>query len=640
MDESIMYFAIGFLAAALSLLVVVPLVHGRAVRLATRRLEDAIPPSVAELLADKDVLRAKSPTLARRLEIMVEEFKTSSTSQLAELARREAETNQLKLELGALRDQLRATEEQCAANAIAVQQTERALSDKELELAQAMGQLDERSTLANVQRTEISALEIQVETLNEALDGSRFKLKAVEGSRDAERMEFEATAQNLMDARRQAERALSDKQSQIAQLLRQLNERSILAHTQKVEIIAFETQVEAMKQSLEGARNELKALEDRQDAERMELHAATQKLMEDRLEAARALSDKESELARLMGEVKERSSLGDAQRAEIVALKTEVEAMEQALDETRSELKAIEVRRDAERMELEVAIDDAERNLCAKESDLAEANAKLDERSVLADAQKSEIRALKAHVEALQEALDGSRNEFKAAEDRRDAERLELEAAAQKLMDERQEAERALSAKKSELAQLTVQLDARSTLADAQMAEIVTLKTDIETMKQALEEATTELTAIKDCRGPERIEDEGAAEKLMEERGEFEQFKRRVAELVQQLMAQTAEDKIRAEDLENRLIEQSRLLEESAANLGHLRGEIEIACRAEADLRNTIIEIEGRANTAIQNLKSESAKLQAALDRANGERMRLTHEVAKLKRQAEENWAA
>ena len=100
-------------------------------------------------------------------------------------------------------------------------------------------------------------------------------------------------------------------------------------------------------------------------------------------------------------------------------------------------------------------------------------------------------------------------------------------------------------------------------------------------------------------------------EELIKERGEFEAFRRRVAELVQQLMAQTAEDKIRAEDLENRLVEQSRLLNESAVELEHLRGEIEIACKAEADLRRSTIEIEGRANTAIQNLKSETAKLQA-----------------------------
>ncbi len=53
MIESFMYFGIGFLLAALSVLVVVPLVHGRAVRLTTRRLEEAIPSSMAESLCSR-----------------------------------------------------------------------------------------------------------------------------------------------------------------------------------------------------------------------------------------------------------------------------------------------------------------------------------------------------------------------------------------------------------------------------------------------------------------------------------------------------------------------------------------------------------------------------------------------------------
>ncbi len=56
-----MYFGIGFFFAALSVLVVVPLVHGRAVRLTTRRLEGAIPSSVAETLAHKDLCAPISP---------------------------------------------------------------------------------------------------------------------------------------------------------------------------------------------------------------------------------------------------------------------------------------------------------------------------------------------------------------------------------------------------------------------------------------------------------------------------------------------------------------------------------------------------------------------------------------------------
>jgi hypothetical protein len=44
-----MYFGIGFFLAALSVLIVAPLVHDRAVRLTMRRLEATIPLSMAEL---------------------------------------------------------------------------------------------------------------------------------------------------------------------------------------------------------------------------------------------------------------------------------------------------------------------------------------------------------------------------------------------------------------------------------------------------------------------------------------------------------------------------------------------------------------------------------------------------------------
>ncbi len=56
MVEPIMYLAIGFLLSMLCGLAIVPLVHNRAVRLTTRRLEAATPLSMAEIQADKDQL--------------------------------------------------------------------------------------------------------------------------------------------------------------------------------------------------------------------------------------------------------------------------------------------------------------------------------------------------------------------------------------------------------------------------------------------------------------------------------------------------------------------------------------------------------------------------------------------------------
>jgi hypothetical protein len=130
----------------------------------------------------------------------------------------------------------------------------------------------------------------------------------------------------------------------------------------------------------------------------------------------------------------------------------------------------------------------------------------------------------------------------------------------------------------------------------------------------------------------------------MEERSRFENFHRRVTELVQQVTAQRTEDQVLhwrvREEMENRLIEQSRFLNESESELIHLRREIEIARKAEDDLRVAMIEIDGRANAATQDLIAEKAKLQAALDRANGDRARLVHELANLKRQADQARAA
>jgi hypothetical protein len=76
-------------------------------------------------------------------------------------------------------------------------------------------------------------------------------------------------------------------------------------------------------------------------------------------------------------------------------------------------------------------------------------------------------------------------------------------------------------------------------------------------------------------------------------------------------------------------------LNESKSEVRHLRGEIENALKAEADLHSVVAEIHGRAHAATQNLEAEKAKLQAALDRANGERVRLAYDLANMKRRAD-----
>jgi chromosome segregation ATPase len=179
MIEPIMYFGIGFLVAALIGLIVVPLVHNRAVRLTMRRLEAATPLSMAEIQADKDQLRAEFAMSTRRLEMSVEQLKMKSTGQLAELGKKSDAINRLKIELGektatifaleardkALRDQLRATEEEFAVKTNTMLEAQRALTEKEAELARFMSQYDEKSSLADSQRVEIVAFKEHVDAL-------------------------------------------------------------------------------------------------------------------------------------------------------------------------------------------------------------------------------------------------------------------------------------------------------------------------------------------------------------------------------------------------------------------------------------------------------------------------------------------
>src|SRR5215831_16117698 len=98
MIQAIMYFGIGFLFASLIGIAVIPLVHARAVRLTLKRVENSIPQSMAEIQADKDLLRAEFAMQARRLEIDVEQLKDKAANQFAELGRKTDVINRLKIQ--------------------------------------------------------------------------------------------------------------------------------------------------------------------------------------------------------------------------------------------------------------------------------------------------------------------------------------------------------------------------------------------------------------------------------------------------------------------------------------------------------------------------------------------------------------
>jgi len=279
MVEPVMYFGIGFLVAALLVLLFVPLVHNRAVRLTMRRLEAATPLSIAEIRADKDQLRAEFAMSTRRLEMSVEQMKAKTTSQLAELGKKTDAINHLKKELGEktatifaletreknLRDQLRATEEEFELKSSALREAERVLADRQAELAKLIAELGERSIMADSQRVELAALRTQVEAMKVSVAEYERAVRATEERLARERGEAEAAARQSNEARGELEGLAARTGELERQLLVQTTEGEVLSRrVQELEarlgdqgrlLAEREIEIDRLRNDLEAASN-------------------------------------------------------------------------------------------------------------------------------------------------------------------------------------------------------------------------------------------------------------------------------------------------------------------------------------------------------------------------------------------------
>lgn len=318
MIEPIMYLAIGFLVSMLFGLMIVPLVHNRAVRLTTRRLEAATPLSMAEIQADKDQLRADFAMSARRLEMSVDQLKNKTTSQLADLGKKSDAINRMKLELGeknatifalearehAVRDQLATTEQEFAAKTEALRAAEQALTDKQSELAKLNHELSDRAMMADSRQVELVAVRTQVDALKHRVDDAEKEFAATQQRLEAQRGESDHATRELSEARGRVEN-LSQRVGELdRQLVAQVKEAELLGvrvndleaqlADQSGRLAAREYENRQLRQSnetVEGIANELRA----------ELAAVTsggKSPLIDRLQAEKAAAEEGARVAR------------------------------------------------------------------------------------------------------------------------------------------------------------------------------------------------------------------------------------------------------------------------------------------------------------------------------------------------------
>jgi chromosome segregation ATPase len=276
MIEPIMYLAIGFLVSMLFGLMIVPLVHNRAVRLTTKRLEAATPLSMAEIQADKDQLRAGFAMSARRLEMSVDQLRSKTTSQLAELGKKSDAINRMKLELSektatifslearekSIKDQMRATEEEFAAKTQLLRGAEQALIDKQAELAKLNHDLSDKSIMAQSRQVELVAVRAQIDALQARVGDAEKEFSETQARLELKRGESDVATRELAEARERVEN-LSHRVTDLdRQLLLQVKEAEMLSNR----VTDLENRLEAQGKQLAEREYENRQLRETNEA--------------------------------------------------------------------------------------------------------------------------------------------------------------------------------------------------------------------------------------------------------------------------------------------------------------------------------------------------------------------------------------
>jgi chromosome segregation ATPase len=237
-----MFFGIGFLAASLVGLVVLPLVHNRAVQLTMKRLAASAPLSMTEVQAEKDQLRAEFAMWTRRLELSVEQMKARTTGWVVELGKKSDAINRLKAELRektaaisplearqkALTDQLRVIKSELTVKTAALREAERILQENQAELVNLAADLNERSGAGHSARVEVTSLRLKVQSLKDQISGYEREARELGDRLARSRKDSAAATVELQEERGKAEK-LSNRVSQLKrQLIAQTTEAEVL----------------------------------------------------------------------------------------------------------------------------------------------------------------------------------------------------------------------------------------------------------------------------------------------------------------------------------------------------------------------------------------------------------------------------
>jgi chromosome segregation ATPase len=210
MSEPIVDLGIGFLFAALLALGIVAALRMRASRSAVLRLQSLPPTTMTVIEADMDQVHSQIAVATRRLEICVEQMKSKTTNQLAEIGKSSETIGRLKAELAertatlsALQDKERAvgtklhtTAAELVATTRSLEETEQKLSDRRAEFAKFVAEFNLHPELAKAESrhaAEIESLKADKIAVEQELVRSREECARLQDYIDSMKKQVETT---------------------------------------------------------------------------------------------------------------------------------------------------------------------------------------------------------------------------------------------------------------------------------------------------------------------------------------------------------------------------------------------------------------------------------------------------------------
>ena len=225
MIQATLIFLLGFLGAGFLAVLVAPTIWRRAVKLTRRRIEAALPLSMAEIRADKDAVRAEYAMATRRLEVTVKALKAEIAAQSLDVDHARDET----------RRTLHALDEKEAARA-ELEQTERelsgALEQARREIARLAEALAGRDRSLEERANELESLGAMYDEAS--FNASERQIELVAREADIERLAGDFS--ELTDKHRQTEARLREADARIKELEQavRVEKRKVVALERKV----------------------------------------------------------------------------------------------------------------------------------------------------------------------------------------------------------------------------------------------------------------------------------------------------------------------------------------------------------------------------------------------------------------------